>query len=64
MNRVIWSREPLGPSPSAQRWTVFDSTGAAVALVQTPLSFDVFQIGRDYIIGRWLNEDDVEFVRV
>ncbi len=61
---LMWSREPLGPSPSAQRWTVFDSTGAAVARVDTPLRFDVFQIGRDYILGRWLNEDDVEFVHV
>ncbi len=61
---LLWSREPLVPNPSVQRWTVFDSTGAAVARVQTPLRFDVFQIGRDYILGRWLNEDDVEFVHV
>jgi hypothetical protein len=41
---------------------VYDSTGAILARADTPLRFDVYQIGEDFILGRWRNEDDVEFI--
>jgi hypothetical protein len=59
---LLWSREPLGTTPLAQGWTVYDSTGAQLARADTPLRFDVYQIGQDFILGRWRDEDDVEFI--
>jgi hypothetical protein len=59
---LLWSREPIGPTSSTQHWTVYDSTGAILARADTPLRFDVYQIGEDFILGRWRNEDDVEFI--
>jgi hypothetical protein len=59
---LLWSREPLGLSPSVQQWTVYDPTGALLARADTPLRFDVYQIGEDFILGRWRDEEDVEFI--
>ena len=47
-----------------QLWTVFDSTGALIGDVSTPPALKIFQIGRDFILGLWSDEDGVEHVRV
>jgi hypothetical protein len=60
---LLWSRDPIGPNSSTRHWTVYDSTGAILARADTPLRFDVYQIGEDFILGRWRNEEDVEFIR-
>jgi hypothetical protein len=45
------------------RWTVIDATGRWLGDVTLPPSFTVEEIGNDYVLGVWRNEDGVEFVR-
>ena len=47
-----------------QRWTVFDSTGARIARVAMSRRFTPYDIGPDWILGRELDELDVEHVRL
>ena len=47
-----------------QRWTVFDSTGARIARIAMPRRFTPYDIGPDWILGRELDELDVEHVRL
>lgn len=60
----IWVREPLVSDAMTYRWTVFDTTGTPAASIETPERFDVHEIGRDYVLGRWRNADDVNFIRL
>ena len=45
-------------------WTVFDPEGRVLGFVETPEGLEIFEIGEDYILGRWLDELGVEHVRV
>ena len=61
----LWIREPLADRDAESwQWTVFDSTGRSAALVQTPLQFDIHEIGSDYVLGRWRDADGVNFIRM
>lgn len=62
---LVWVRPfPLRDS-STVRWSVFAPTGALVAEVPVPTFLAVFEIGRDYLLGRYLDpEEAVPHVRV
>jgi len=45
-------------------WTAFSSQGRAVGTLHMPPRFEVYQIGRDYVVGKALLEDDIEQVQV
>ena len=45
-------------------WTVFDPEGRVLGFVETPEGLEIFEIGEDYILGRSLDELDVEHVQV
>jgi len=47
-----------------RRWEVFDPDGAWLGTLETPARFAVFEIGRDYVLGRRSDELDVEHVQV
>lgn len=51
-------------SGSGRRWIVLSPAGELVARVETPVALDVFDIGSDYILGRWWDEGQVEYVRM
>jgi len=53
----VWS---VGP-PST--WSVFDPNGEWLGDVTLPVGMRVTDIGSDYILGVWRNEDNVEDVR-
>jgi hypothetical protein len=44
-------------------WTVFDPDGRRLGIVRTPADLRVFAIGRDWLLGVWQDELDVEYVR-
>jgi hypothetical protein len=50
--------------PAIRKWTVFDSTGRLMGDVALPQRFDVWGIGRDWILGIWRDDLDVEHVRI
>ncbi len=52
---LVWVRAfPRGTGPTA-RWSVFAPTGALVAEVEVPRYLEVFEIGRDYLLGRYFD---------
>ena len=44
-------------------YDIFDPSGAWLGSLQTPARFKINDIGRDYILGVYVGEDDVEFIR-
>ena len=45
------------------RWLVFGPDGEGLGSVDVPPDLEVLQIGRDYVLGLWEGELDVEYVR-
>ena len=45
-------------------WTVFDPEGRVLGFVETPRGLEIYEIGRDYILGRVESELGVESVQV
>ena len=45
-------------------WTVFDPEGRYLGDLTVPAGFNVFEIGPGFIIGRWTDDLDVEYVRL
>ena len=46
------------------RWSVFDPEGRLLGVVETPARFIVNDIGADYVLGIWVDELDVQHVRM
>ena len=60
----LWVGEYRRPGDTEPRWRVFSPTGAYLGLVETPERFRIYEIGPDYILGRWSDELDVEHIRM
>jgi hypothetical protein len=60
----LWVREHARPDDDANRWTVFGGDGAMIARVSLEPRFLPLQIGRDFLLGRWIDELGVEHVQM
>lgn len=60
----LWVEEWRRPGEDQPRWRVFDGDGVFLGAVETPVRFRIFEIGADYLLGRWADELDVEHIRV
>ena len=58
----LWVEEYRLPGEEHRLWTVFDPEGRVLGLVEMPGSFDVTEIGEDYILGTRDDELDIEYV--
>lgn len=47
----------------ASEWLVFDPNGRARGMVELPSELEVHEIGANFILGRWVDELGVEYVR-
>lgn len=60
----LWVKDYLAPrdefGPST--WQVFDAGGRLLGAVGMPARFAPTDIGEDYVLGTWLDEDDVPHV--
>jgi hypothetical protein len=56
----IWVAEPRTSTESGLEWTVFASTGEPAATLVTPSGFELIEIGDDYVLGRFRDEEGVE----
>ena len=65
-NGEIWVRDYLGPysRDRAGRWSVFDRTGVWITTVETPAGLEPQVIGADFLLGYWLDSDDLPHVRL
>ncbi len=55
----VWVRPYARGGTPTLRWHVFDATGKPSAVVDVPTALEVFEIGRDYLIGRYIDEEDL-----
>jgi len=60
----LWVEEYQMPGVERTVWTVFDADGHVQGLVETPLGLDVYEIGEDYILGRAMDDFDIEYVQM
>jgi hypothetical protein len=60
----LWIREPLDEVAQRWRWTVTDPRGLPKAIIETPLRFAPHQIGDGFVLGRWRDENDVNFIHM
>jgi hypothetical protein len=60
----IWASEIRPPADTAITWTVYDLNGGPVAQVATPGRFEPHEIGPDYLLGRFLDDVDVNYIRL
>jgi hypothetical protein len=60
----LWVAEYRRPGDERTHWTVFDPGGRMLGVVEMPERFTVYQIGADFVLGRWADEMDVEHVRL
>ena len=44
-------------------WDIFNEPGTAIASIEMPAGFTPYQIGTDYMLGKWVDEMGVEYVR-
>jgi len=60
----FWVEEYRRPGDDVPRWTVFAPDGQLLGTLTLPTGTHVFEIGTDYVLGRWQDQLDVEHVRV
>ncbi len=60
----VWVLEYNRPGDDRMRWTVFDSEGVLLGTLTAPEGLDILEVGDDYALGLWRDEDDVEYVRM
>jgi hypothetical protein len=60
----LWVREYQPSGEEHLRWTVFDPEAVMLGVVETPPRFRVYQIGSDFVLGRWTDDLDVEHVQL
>lgn len=61
-NGNLWVAVYRRPGDDQPRWTVFDPDGRALGEVRTPERFGIFQVGADFVLGRWTDDLDVQHV--
>lgn len=60
----LWVEEYRAPEEEVTpRWEVFDPDGVWLGTVETPVGFQIFEIGEDYQLGLWRDELGVEYLR-
>ncbi|MGD8321253.1 MAG: hypothetical protein PVJ02_12375 [Gemmatimonadota bacterium] len=59
----LWVREPGVDARGMRRWTILDAEGRPDAAVDIPVRFHPRTLGSDRMLGGWVGESDVSFVR-
>lgn len=54
-----WVRAFPRATDAAATWSVFSPSGALVAEVSVPKDLEVFEIGRDYVLGRMIDPEEL-----
>lgn len=60
----LWVQDYSLPGEQRLHWTVFDPEGVMLGRLETPLRFRIYQIGSDFVLGRWTDDMDIEHVRL
>jgi len=60
----LWVEDYLALPIRPSTWSVFDPDGRFLGAVTLPARFTPYQIGSDFILGRWEDELEVDYVDV
>ncbi len=60
---AVWVRGFVRAWENVARWTIFSADGTWLGTIEMPESFTVTDIGLDYVLGSWLDEQGTEYVR-
>lgn len=60
----VWVHEFTKPGDAQATWAVFDSTGILLGRLTAPLRFEPHDIGSDYMVGIWRDDEGVEHVQL
>jgi len=60
----LWVQDYLRPGEEQPAWRVFGSDGVHIASVNAPPGLHIYEIGADYVLGKWQDELDVEHVQL
>lgn len=62
----LWVKETSFDNPTSptRQWSVFDGKGTPLGIVDIPTDLQVFEIGRDHVLGVWADDLGVEYVRM
>jgi hypothetical protein len=60
----LWVEEYRLPGEDVRRTTIFDPEGRMVGSVVIPNRFQIYEIGNDYLLGRWVDDLGVEYLRL
>jgi hypothetical protein len=60
----LWVEVYRLPGDDQTRWTVFDTEHRMLGTVALPQDLTVFQIGADFVLGKWTDDLGVEHVRL
>ena len=60
----LWVQEFRATEDDPSDWSVFDAEGVWLGQVTVPEGLKVYEIGSDYILGRSMDEMDVERIEV
>jgi hypothetical protein len=60
----LWVEEYNRPGDDQPRWVVFDPNGVMLGTIETPKRFRLYEIGVDYVLGRGVDELDVEHIQM
>ena len=54
----VWAQDYPRQASQTSQWTVFDAGGRRIAEAALPVHLDVYEIGRDYVLARYLDPDE------
>lgn len=54
----VWAQDDARAESPTTNWTIFDSRGRRVAAAALPVHFEVYEIGSDYVLGRFMDPDE------
>jgi hypothetical protein len=60
----LWVAETGPPSQDPIDWRVYGLDGSVLAAVTTPAHFEPHEIGPDYVLGRFRDDLDINFIRL
>jgi hypothetical protein len=60
----IWEQKYNIPGDTLDTFAIYDKSGAWLGRLTMPPRFRVSDIGADYVLGIWRDDDDVQFVRL
>ena len=61
---MLWISERFIPTTMPRLWAIIDPDAGAIATIEVPDRFEVYEVGVDYVLGRLTDELGVQRVRM